>query len=168
LAIKLSHGTANAALARKTTGLHVLDMPFEFYGANAYAITNFPPAPIPFSSSLELRVGRLSSFGLVEAAKYPARKSELVWVNVQPFPWNELSVDGRSVADAGVFHSPRGIFVPLEIGEHEIKYTWRPDRAWVWLNRISRATLVLWIGLVLTLGALGVLKNLIRVWRSVR
>ena len=70
--------------------------------------------------------------------------------------WNELSVDGRSVADAGVFHSPRGIVVPLDIGEHEIRYTWRPDRAWVWLNRISRVTLVLWIGLVLALHARGV------------
>ena len=73
-----------------------------------------------------------------------------VEIRVQPFPWNEVQLDGRAVMAApGTWHSVGGIIVPMAAGAHDIEYNWNPDPLWRWLNRISRTLLFLWVVLVL-------------------
>ena len=78
----------------------------------------------------------------------------MVEIRVQPFPWNEVKLDGREVMAApGAWQSEEGLFVPMTAGTHEIKYAWHPDLPWRWLNRISRTVLFIWIALLLGLAS---------------
>jgi hypothetical protein len=160
LAIKLGHGTASTFPAPAFTGAQALYLPPAFYGSNDYAIIESPLSSVSTGSILRLPVGRASSYGLVRSAKFQCEKSEYVRICVQPFPWNEVWVNGRSAISNGALQSASGIIVPLEAGQHEIKYTWRPARTWVWLNRISRGTLLIWIGFVLALSTRSLRRDL--------
>jgi hypothetical protein len=168
LAIKLAHGTAGIFPAPAITGAQALYLPPAFYGSDDYAIIDSSLNSVPTGSTLRLPVGRALSFGLVRSAKFQCEKSEYVKICVQPFPWNEVLVNGRSALTAGALQSASGTIVSLEAGEHEIKYTWRPARTWVWLNRISRGTLLIWIGFVLALSARSLRRNLMSRLASAR
>jgi len=68
-----------------------------------------------------------------------------VLIHVQPFPWNQLLIDGRPVGPGNSRRLASGTIVALTAGKHEITYAWKPAVTWSWLNSISRIGIVLWL-----------------------
>ena len=76
-----------------------------------------------------------------------------VEIRAQPFPWNDVRLDGRSIMTVqGVTQRAGGSIVPLAAGAHELEYVWKPDPLWRGLNRLSRIVLFLWLAAVLVFG----------------
>lgn len=154
LVLKLQHGRVNQSLAAKVSGSSALRQPDGFYGVNAYAITSSTPdetaaaTPLP---PLFLQVGTGPEFGRMAPLRVNLPGPELRELRVQPFPWNELRLNGRILAADRAPDSPTGPAVSLPAGENEITYAWQPDRTWVGLILLSRTTLLAWFGYLLFL-----------------
>ena len=69
---------------------------------------------------------------------------QFINIAVQPFPWNQIWVDGQMLAARDTRRHPFGTICSLAAGTHEIRYVWRPDSVWLWLKALSRVVLLLW------------------------
>ncbi len=148
LLIKLQHGQVLRAPAPPVTGALALNEPLGFYGAEAYSIVSgparFPANPAP---PLRLVVRDGADFGMPAPAKIILAEPQTRELQVQPFPWNQVLLNGRPLA-AEAATTPRGSTVALAAGENTIEYAWRPDAAWSRLKILSRAVLLGWLALV--------------------
>ena len=81
-------------------------------------------------------------------------------IRAQPFPWNDVRLDGRSIMTLeGVTQRAGGSIVPMAAGAHEVEYVWKPDPLWRGLNRVSRIILFGWVVSVLVVGARTALRQ---------
>ncbi len=151
LGLKLKHGQASQREAPAISEASTLDLPGEFYGYAAYAVANRPGAAattIAPPPPLQLAVGHGPEFAQVAAQKFSSAAPQIRQLNVQPFPWNEVRLNGRIAVTADTANAPEGTTIALPAGISEITYTWRPDPTWVWLKALSDVTLLAWLALV--------------------
>jgi len=151
LALKLQHGWANKSAAPKVSGSSALSLPVEFYGYYAYAVTQNLNGPAPPGEALFLHVEQGPEFGRLTPERVSHATAEARRLKVQAFPWNVVRVNGQPAINADTVNSAEGATITLPAGECEITYTWQPDRLWVWLNILSRGTLLALVILVAVL-----------------
>ncbi len=149
LVIKLSHAAGVVTTAARATSEsasdRALQLPDNFYGWEAYAITGDSLGGLSPDAAVLMKVGKQSAFGKVPPVTVQLAKAQNVLIHVQPFPWNQLSIDGRPVLAEETRRLPSGTIVPLAAGTHEISYRWRPATIWSWLNISSRIGIILWL-----------------------
>ena len=155
LAIKLYHASAVVTTTARTTGDNardqVLQLPDNFYGWEAYAITRNSIENLSPEAAVLMKVGKQSAFGEVPSVTVELATAQNVLIHVQPFPWNQLLVDGRAVSDNETRRLTSGTIVKMPAGKHEISYRWRPEAAWSWLNITSRVGIFLWLSMAIAL-----------------
>jgi hypothetical protein len=152
LGIKLRRATDRAYFMEGIGGPATVQMPRGFFGWRDYAIFTRRGMVDSPDAIVSIPVGAETNFGKVGGIRIDLPVDGLVKIRVQPFPWNEVKLDGREILAArGAWHSEEGLFVPVIAGTHEIEYAWRPDPPGLWLNRISRTVLLVWMALVLGL-----------------
>ena len=144
-------------LSGRSTGM-LGTLPTSFYSHSQYMILEGYSLvwPIGFNQKTEVDFipGSGQQFGEVAPTKINLPGSTLVVTNVQPFPWNDILVDGRRqktsdlvvlAANWGSARGPVGVLaLPLEAGEYSIQYRFQPARTWRVLEEISFAILVIW------------------------
>ena len=149
LAIKLGHAaavvTTTASVASENSSDRALQLPDNFYGWEAYAITGGSHGNLSPDAAVLMKVGKQSAFGEVPPVTVQLSQAQNVLIHVQPFPWNQLLVDGRPVPDEQTRRLASGTIVPLAAGAHEVSYVWRPTAMWSWLNISSRIGIILWL-----------------------
>jgi hypothetical protein len=143
---------------RFAPALHVDRLPTSFYATFAYTVIDgfgsAPPAgttPVIYRT-FDIRNG--PAFGSTSPMQISVAEPTLVTTNVQPFPWNRLSIDGTEVprSAANVVSLPLGdgnpfyvLSVLVPAGSHRLDLTCVEDRIWVWLDRISWVVFLLWL-----------------------
>jgi hypothetical protein len=123
--------------------------------------------------AVRLPVAAAPEFAVVHPAHVSLTARTQVTTNVQAFPWNVLTVDGRPVPRAGMLVEAGRLGAWLEAGEHDVGYQFRPDRAWSALRALSLALLALWacagaLGPRRPLRALAGARRRLRAWREPR
>jgi hypothetical protein len=117
-----------------------------YFGAEDYATPDaFPKlqgsAP---KEALKLTVGEAKAFAVVSSVHVHLGARTQVSTNVQAFPWNVLTVDGRPVAPAETLSDGLRLATWIGAGDHELGYAFRPDRVWLALRASSLGLLALW------------------------
>jgi hypothetical protein len=139
-------------------------LPPTYYGHPSYSMLGAyrpPPDDAPaIYAALVPETG--PRFGNVGSLEITLPGPSLVITNVQPFPWNRLSVDGFMPPARSLFVIPKkssydpfrrfdGLAVRLGAGRHVIDYHFVPDRPWIGLVVASWIVLAIWFtALVLT------------------
>jgi len=140
-------------------GPRLLDLPVTSYGQFFYSVLDglatARPEGFKKEQSIAFLPGDLSRFGKVNAITIELAVPTLVVTNVQPFPWNVLTVDGVRQAPKNLVTAPSSGFaewmkaavvaVPLMPGEHVLRYRFAPKPLWRILNVLSWVFLILWI-----------------------
>jgi hypothetical protein len=90
-------------------------------------------------------------FGIVNPTHIRAAKRTQISTNVQAFPWNLLTVDGHPVKHDATLVDGLRLATWVDAGEHDIGYTFKPDRTWLALRRLALALFVFW-GLIAAFG----------------
>jgi hypothetical protein len=85
-----------------------------------------------------------SGFGVVNPTHIRAGGRTQLSTNIQAFPWNVLTIDGHPVAHDATLVDGLRLATWVDGGEHDIGYTFKPDRAWLALRRLSLALFVFW------------------------
>jgi hypothetical protein len=151
LVIKLSHAagvvTTIVRSTNESAGDRALQLPDNFYGWEAYAITGGSTGNLSPDAAVRMKVGKESAFGEVPPVTVQLARAQNVLIHVQPFPWNQLLIDGQPVAAENSRRLSSGTIVSLTAGTHEITYSWRPTAMWKWLKISSRIGTVLWLSL---------------------
>jgi hypothetical protein len=149
LVIKLNHAagvvTTIAPATNESASDRALQLPDNFYGWEAYAITGGSAGNLSPDAAVLMKVGKQSAFGEVPPVTVQLTKAQNVLIHVQPFPWNQLLIDGQPIAIEKGRRLASGTIVALAAGTHEIAYSWRPAAAWCWLNACSRIGTILWL-----------------------
>jgi hypothetical protein len=94
--------------------------------------------------SVALPVGAANGFGVVVSTHVRAVARTQVSTNVQAFPWNVLTIDGRPVPRAATLSDGVKLATWIDPGEHEVGYAFHPDRAWSALRAASLCLLCAW------------------------
>ncbi len=158
LAIKLNHASATVrttalpAATDESTGDRALQLPDGFYGWEAYAITGGSSENMAPDAAVLMKVGKQSAFGTVPPVTVQLARPQNVLIHVQPFPWNQLLIDGHHFPDEQTQRLTSGTIIPLTAGTHEISYVWSPTRIWFWLNVTSRIAIFAWLAFALAAG----------------
>ena len=117
--------------------------PSSFYGWAAYSILGANAETNQPVRTVHLFVGTGEHFGQVSPTKFELESPTNVCLQVQPFPWNKLYLDGQPLDESRARTRPAGYAVQLAAGTHGVSYLWQPDVAWVWLDLLSKfATLL--------------------------
>jgi hypothetical protein len=129
-------------------------MPVNISSASFSVLTGFARGPSPpVDESLYIALSPLPAprFGNIQPSEFLLARRTLVVTNVQPFPWNRLTVDGQVVPLEATIASgqiPRlqevhfkALSVVLEPGQHTLEYRFAPDRIWRALQVVSWFTL---------------------------
>lgn len=133
-------------------------LPTTFYGHSQYTVfegyTLYKPVGFEQESRISFLPASGRQFGVVAPVKLTLRSPTFVVTNVQPFPWNQIFVNGHPrksedlVALAfnwGHAKGPAGVLaLPLEAGEYTIEYRFRPTKTWQILEALSFGILVIW------------------------
>ncbi len=109
-----------------------------FYGWWGYSVlgTNIDTeSPV---RSVQPKVGLGDSFGRVQPTSFELATATNVCIQVQPFPWNRLVLDGAPLDLSQVRTRPEGYVMQLPAGAHQVAYQWQPDATWVWLDALSK------------------------------
>jgi hypothetical protein len=139
---------------------HITNLPRTFYGTFLYAVkTEYDPHPPPNDpqNSCVLKVDEGPRFGGVRPLATDISQSAWLATNVLPFPWNRLTLDGRSIPSKAIrvgrmdgfadWMRPCNQVISVPAGAHTIGYQFRPTRAWRNLRSLSNVVLVAWSGL---------------------
>jgi hypothetical protein len=139
---------------------HVTNLPNIFYGLFMYAVkAEYDPHPPPNDpqGSCVLKVNGGRKLGGVNSLF--VYNDQPVWLatNVLTFPWNRLTLDGRSIPLKAIrvgrmegfpdWMKPCNEVISVPAGPHTIGYQFRPPRTWRNLHRLSDVILVVWFGL---------------------
>jgi hypothetical protein len=145
LVIKLDHAAVAVTTNTNEKGSdHALHLPDSLYGWEAYAITGDPVVKLSPAAAVRMKVGRQSAFGDVPPVMVQLDQAQNVLIHVQPFPWNQLLIDGQPVTAEQTTRQPNGTIVSLSAGTHEIGYQWSPAATWAGLKIVSNLSIVLW------------------------
>jgi hypothetical protein len=148
LVLKLQHGRIRQSAAPQVSGSRALNEPAGFYGGDAYAIAHAAAEPADAPASLQFAVNGGSEFGLLTEIKPTLAAPQTRQLRVQPFPWNDVRVNGQPIDTPDAINGPRGTRVTLAAGENIVSYAWRPDAAWRGLKILSGITLLAWFAFV--------------------
>lgn len=110
--------------------------------------------------AVTLAVGGDSGFGMVGSTRVRTDVRTQITTNVQAFPWNVLTIDGRTVARKATLDDGYRLAAWIDPGEHTVGYKFQPDRTWLALRATSLCILFLW--------ACGAALRPERAWRAVR
>jgi hypothetical protein len=86
-------------------------------------------------------------FGQVEALALDLDRPTLVITNVEPFPWNQIVVDGIARPSSETFVAGHREAVLLAAGRHQLAFVTRTDAVWRNLNLLSWGLLIGWLAL---------------------
>jgi hypothetical protein len=139
-------------------------LPRTFYSHSQYVILSGYDRPKPRGTTNEVNLTFLpasgNEFGETKPQILSIPSATLAVTNVQPFPWNELWVNGRPKRTAELvamnvnWQAATGqatvLAVPLEAGQYTIQYRFHPSKTWAVLERVSFAILGLWFFLFMT------------------
>jgi hypothetical protein len=144
-------------------------LPTSFYSHSQYIVLEgyAMAAPSGFTQEFILpflpETGR--EFGNVAPAKILLQNPTLVITNIQPFPWNQIFINGRQQQRGDLvvlgfdWVAAMGradvLAVPLAPGEYTIEYRFRADKAWRVFEGISVGILLGWFIVLLVVAALG-------------
>jgi hypothetical protein len=149
LVIKLNHAagvvTITASATSESASDRALQLPDNFYGWEAYAITGGSTGSLSPDAAMRMKVGKQSAFGEVPPVTVQLARAQNILIHVQPFPWNRLLIDGQPIAIEDGRRLASGTIVALAAGTHEITYSWQPTTTWTWLNISSRIGIILWL-----------------------
>jgi hypothetical protein len=134
-------------------------LPTTFYGHSQFIVLKdyslVKPTGFDEECILRFLPATGEEFGIVMPAKVALQSPTLVITNIQPFPWNQILVDGRQQRrgelvvlgyDWTAAMGPASVLaIPLAPGEHTIEYRFRPDKAWRVLEGISAGILAGWV-----------------------
>jgi hypothetical protein len=140
------------------------ELPVHFMSHIDYATLDLYQ-PLPAAEQVVLPICALGErhgqpFGETRPVTIEMTKTGYVGTDVLPFPWNELLVDGHPVSfdqlriandNRRLFPQGPRIAVPIAQGKHVLEHRFMPNRTWLWLYRLSLASCVVWVGLVVTL-----------------
>lgn len=155
-------GRAEASAAWRpvpfAAAFHVDRLPTTFYAIGDYMMPDgFGSAPPSGTVPTIYRVFHIRNgpgFGSTSPMEVSVAELTLLVTDVQPFPWNRLTIDGVAVAQAStdivsltsggeiIFHA---LSVLVPIGTHRIGFVLAEDGFWTWSNRISWLVLLLWL-----------------------
>jgi hypothetical protein len=143
-------------------------LPGTFYSYATYAVqeglSSLVPSGFTRESPMPFLAGTGSQFGNVAPVKVELQTPTVIVTNVQPFPWNQIIVNGRRKKSSELLArtfdwtapgTALVLAVPLEAGEYTIEYRFRPAKAWSVLEGISFGILVIWF-IIWIIAALGV------------
>jgi hypothetical protein len=119
-----------------------------YYGLQDYATPDaFPQLPggVP-KQAVSLPVGRGGDFAVVGTVTVRLATPMQIGTNVQAFPWNVLTIDGRPLPHEATFADGFKLGAFVEAGVHVIGYEFHPDGAWSALRALSLLLLVAWAG----------------------
>jgi hypothetical protein len=150
-------------------------LPPTFYGLPDYAVGTGPTQifpEIPSDTLLSLQAILLhverdgAAFSSISPKKVSIDKPEWMVINVFPFPWNKILIDGTEVSpeNQGLVFVPTTVnyrldrvpnvklgrnflarAIKMPVGLHTVDYLYAPDLIWVTARRISMALVGLWI-----------------------
>jgi hypothetical protein len=156
-------------------------LPTTFYGHSQFTVVQGYSLIVPtgFNEEWLLRflpvTGR--DFGGVMPVEIALPTPTLVVTNVQPFPWNQIYIDGRRQKPgelvvreydwAAAMGRPIVLAIPLAAGEHTIEYRFRPDRAWRVFEGISVGILVGWSIVWIAVAALAAKDRITATYRAI-
>jgi hypothetical protein len=95
-------------------------------------------------AAVSLAVSPTGGFAKVGSAHVSAAVRTQVTTNVQAFPWNVLTIDGRPIGREATLVDGAKLATWVEAGEHEVGYVFQPDLAWRALRASSLGLLILW------------------------
>jgi hypothetical protein len=158
-------------LGRSPAMLRIL--PTTFYSHSMYMVREgfSSVRPPGFSEETNMRFlpAAGKQFGYVAPAKIALKNPTYVVTNVQPFPWNQIFVNGRqqkngnlvaTTSDWAASWTRAGVLaLPLEAGEYTIEYRFRPAKIWRVLDDLSYGVLVVWSIVWIVAGFYGIVRN---------
>jgi hypothetical protein len=112
--------------------------PHSFYGWAASSVLGGHAKTNQPAREIYLDVGVRDHFGEVSPTRFELAAPENVCLQVQPFPWNHVYLDGERLDEARTHTRPQGYTLTLPAGKHEVACLWQPDSAWVWLDMLSK------------------------------
>jgi hypothetical protein len=100
-------------------------------------------------------------FGHIKSQEFSLNEQSLVVSNIQPFPWNKISVNGVPVSSESIYSrkslkgikkieevkSTVGLSILLEKGSYKVEYSFEPDKIWLHLIDVSWLIILSWIAL---------------------
>ncbi|HUR47654.1 MAG TPA: hypothetical protein VMZ27_17350 [Candidatus Saccharimonadales bacterium] len=124
-----------------------VNIPYSFYGWPAYSILGETAETNQPARRVRLRVEVGDRFGQVAPTRFELDATTNVCLQVQPFPWNRIYLDGEPLDKSRVHTRPEGYTLQISAGTHGVEFLWQPDPTWAWLDLLSKfATLVGGIG----------------------
>lgn len=148
LGVMLSHAMAlqqapNPDLARcqRDPNYHI-KIPDAFYGWPAYSVLGGNAETNKPAEEIYLPAGVRKRFGEVGPKRFELAAATNVCLQVQAFPWNKVYLNGELLDESRVRTRPQGYTIELPAGVYEVARAWEPDRAWVWLDLVSKFTVV--------------------------
>jgi len=168
LMLKLAHG---AVLSTKSTQVdrevwaplpfgpnrHLIELPGTFVAAPAYTVVDgfakdTLSGMLP-TVSRNFNVFEGDRFGQVGDLTFTLPQPALVFLNVQPFPWNRIVINGalqpqsHIIETGGYFAQEAVALIP---GNYTLKVVTQVDGMWKFLNFVSWVLLLGWIALYAT------------------
>jgi hypothetical protein len=144
-------------------------LPTTFYSHSQYMVRKgyVSVKPVRFKDQREVRFNPalVKDFGNPAPVAITLPGPTLVVTNVQPFPWNEIRVNGRPKSPLELVAMPvdwvaaKGrpgvLALPLEAGQYLIEYRFHPSKTWSNLQELSFGVLGLWflVWLLVIVGA---------------
>jgi len=140
---------------------HLIDLPPTFYGWPYSVEDGFLKESSLDTVALIRRSFNVldkDRFGHVEPLTVNVNRQTLVMTNVEPFPWNQIVIDGIPLPQSGTFVAEDREAVLLSAGRHLLVVTRRTDNVWRVLNFLSWVLLLGW-GTVYTLLVCGKIRQ---------
>jgi hypothetical protein len=156
-------------------------LPTTFYGHSQYVVLKdysfVKPPGFDEESTLQLSPATGREFGAVMPAKIALQRPTLVITNIQPFPWNQIFVDGHQQSRkdlvllgfdwAAALGRAIVLAIPLAPGQHTVTYRLRPDKAWNILEGVSVAVIMGWFILWIAIALLGARDRIRATYRAI-
>jgi hypothetical protein len=134
-------------------------LPSTFYSHSQYIVTKGYAFSKPTGISAEVNLPFLPAagkkFGKSERQSLSIPAATLVVTNIQPFPWNQILVNGRPKSAPELVaiktdweaarSQPTVLAVPLKAGHYSFQYRFHPSNTWKVLEKLSFAILGLWL-----------------------
>jgi hypothetical protein len=166
-------------IGRSPTMLGILPTTFyshsQFIVAEGYSLIK----PTGFKTEWMLRFLPATGqhFGDVMPAKIALPTPTLVVTNVQPFPWNQIYIDGRRKKGGelvvreydweAAMGRPSVLAIPLAAGDHMIEYRFRPDKAWCVFEGISVGIFIGWLIVWIAVATLSAKDRITATYRAI-
>jgi hypothetical protein len=115
-----------------------------YYGDKGYtAADQFAKLAGP-KAAVKLSVGAPHDFAAVGSTHVRVAARTQISTNVEAFPWNVLTIDGRPVPREATVADGVKLATWIDAGEHDVGYAFHPDRIWSALRAVSLGLWVVW------------------------